>query len=227
VPQPQAVRIPDKGKTTAKKTRGEKKTKVKVKIEAKSKKITKQNAKLNAKPTAKQTAHAGTAAAAVASKVKGHTGRKSEEKVEKKKESSLTENVGKKQAGRLKKLSEGGGTHTEVNVNVGAKDSEWQPSESDAIAAEEIKRYEFSKDERFEVYSEPGPSFEGKKKASELSHKVLQPKVANAARVNERVTEQLEKIALSKKIDTDDPELKELFSKCRISSGGPYGGMHA
>lgn len=231
VPQPQATRVPDKGKKgkTTKRTRGETKAKAKVKAGVKAGKNVKQ-VKPEAKLTdAKRASQAGVAAAAVT--VKGQTDKKGESKLEKKgKESSLTENVGKKQAGRLKKLSDGGGSaQADVNVNVTAKGSEeWQPSESDAIAAKETKsRYEFGKDERFEVYSEPGPSFEGKKKASELSHKVLQPKVANAARINERVTEQLEKIALSKKIDTDDPELKELFSKCRISSGGPYGGMHA
>ena len=228
-PQPKATRASDKGRTT-KKTRGKKakvKAQVKVKAEVKSKKIAKQ-VKPDAKPTVKQAAQAGVAAAA--SKVKGHTGKKSETKLEKKgKESSLTENVGKKQAGRLKKLSEGGGSaQADVNVNVGAKDSEWQPSESDAVAAKEIKsRYEFGKGELVEAYNEPGPIDVVRKQAKALSHKVLQPKLANAARVNDRVTEQLEKIALSKKIDTDDPELKELFSKCRVSSGGPYGGMHA
>lgn len=240
--QPQMARVPDKGKKTKvpKKTRGrtkaKAKAKVKVKAEVEAKKIAKQ-VKPNAKPTVKQTAHAGTAAAAaaVASKVKGHTGKKDETKLEKK-ESSLTENVGKKHASRLKKLNEGSGSaQTDVNVNVTAKGSEeWQPSESDALAAKETKvdadkvsRYEFGKGELVTAYNEPGPIDDVRKQAMVLNHKVLQPKVANAARVNERVTEQLEKIALSKKIDTDDPELKALFSKCRISNTGPYGGMHA
>lgn len=232
VPQPQMVRVPDKGKKTQvpKKTRGRTKTKVKIKVKAevKAKKIAKQ-IKPNAKPSVKQTAHASTAAAA--SHVKGHTGKKDETKLEKKgKESSLTENVGKKHASRLKKLNEGSGSaQTDVNVNVTAKGSEeWQPSESDALAAKETKsRYEFGKDEVVTAYNEPGPIDDVRKQAMALNHKVLQPKVENAARVNERVTEQLEKIALSKKIDTDDPELKALFSKCRISNTGPYGGMHA
>jgi len=231
VPQPQMARVPDKGKKTktTKKTRGQTKAKAKVKVKAevKARKIAKQ-AKPNAKVTVKQASQAGVAAAATT--VKGHTGKKEETKLEKKSsKSSLTVNEGKGKARGLRQISEGrGSAQADVNVNVGAKDSEWQPSESDAVAAKETKsRYEFGKDEVVTSYNEPGPIDEVRKQAKALSHKVLQPKVENAARVNERVTEQLEKIALSEKIDTDDPELKELFSKCRISSGGPYGGMHA
>jgi hypothetical protein len=232
VPQPQMARVPDRAKKTKapKKLRGQVKAKIKAQGKVKAQKIAKQVKPGVKVPDAKQAAHAGTAAAAAASKVKGHTGKQDETKLEKKgKESSLTENVGKTQASRLKKLSEGSGSaQADVNVNVGAKDPEWQPSESDALAAKETKSsYEFGKDEIVTSYNEPGPIDDVRKQAKVLNHKVLQPKVANAARVNERVTEQLEKIALSKKIDTDDPELKELFSRCRISSGGPYGGMHA
>jgi len=232
-PQPQMARVPDKGKKTKapKKTRGQSKTKAKIKTKGKAKdqKIAKQVKPGVKVPNAKQTAHASTAVAA--SHVKGHTGKKAETKVEKKgKESSLTVNEGKGKARGLRQISEGrGSAQTDVNVNVTAKGSEeWQPSESDALAAKETKsRYEFGKDELVTSYNEPGPIDDVRKQALALNHKVLQPKVENAARVNERVTEQLEKIALSKKIDTDDPELKELFSKCRISNTGPYGGMHA
>lgn len=240
--QPQTARVPDRSRQPAapKKTRGQTKTKGKAKLAQDPKQVAKQAAKLGVKlpkgTEVKQTAQAATAAAA---QTKGHTGKKGEAKLatKKGKESSLTENVGKKTAGRLKKLNEGGGSaQTDVNVNVSAKDSEeWQPSESNAVAAaetkgdgEKVSRYDFPKG-KVAYFNEPGPADDVGMEAMKFKHNVLQPKVANAARVNDIVTEQLEKIALSDKVISNDPEVKALLRKCmngkRVSPGG--GGMHA
>ena len=237
--QPQAARVPDRSKQPAapKKTRGKTKAKGKAKLAQDPKQVAKQAAKPGVKPSVKQTVQAGAAAAA---QTKGHTGTKGEAKLTDKKDterkdkkgkkSSLSKNVGKARANDLGKLLGGAG------AGVGSDSGEWQPSESDAVAAtgssqgeEAVSRYEFPKDVVVDNFNEPGPADGVRREAKKFQYNVLQPKVANAARVNDRVTEQLEKIALSDKVISNDPEVKALLRKCmngkRVSPGG--GGMHA
>jgi hypothetical protein len=236
--QPQAVRVPDRGREpVAPKKTVKSNAKGKAKLAQDPKKAVKQAAKPEVKPEVKQVVQAGTAAVAQA---KGHAGDKGKAKVAEKKDadrkekkgakSSLTKNVGKAQAHSLGQLCGG------MGAGVGSESGEWQPSENSAVAAtqeskdkEDVSRYEFPQGAVVDNFNEPGPLDDVRKEAKKFQLNVLRPKVANAARVNDKVTEQLEKVALSDKVIANDPEVKALMRKCmngkRFSAGG--GGMHA